>query len=344
VPWLILVVAVLAVLGALSMWGPGRGGPVPSDPQVGAASSADTESVIDDLSELGDLFAKVMENNRDAQTVIDRIDGLIVQNQDLPEAHTLRGQMLIYAGRAPEALTAFQASLELQPRQADIHRMAGGLAMKLGQYDDARHHYEQARSIEPGNGEHAVYLANLQVKLNEDDQATETLLAALRRNSELHGAYALLSDIYAKKNKLNLALGQIQRAIETAPNDTTTRLIYVLKRAALQRRDNQPAESLATLNALPQDIRLQPKVLQDTATSWAMLGKPLMAAELYERVLAVDPSSDLAAAAAAHWQIKAGNVDAARQHVQTLRRINPRYTTLPELERKLREHDQSAVE
>ncbi len=343
-PWLILVVVVLAGLGALALWGPGRGGPGPADPKDTAAPLMDAETLGQELAGIGDLFSQAMENQRDMQPVIDRLDKLVAQ-QPTAKAHTLHGQVLMYAGRSAEALAAFEASLELQPRKVNTHRLAGNLAMKLEQYDKARHHYEQARSIEPGKGEHAVYLANLQVKLNEDDQAQATLLTALRRDSQLHSAYALLSDIYTKKNKLGLALDQIQRAIETVPaNNPNLRTVYVLKRAAILRRDNQPAESLATLNALPSDTRMQPKVLRDTATSWVMLGKPKMAAELYEQVLRIDPSSDLAAAEAARWRIKVGDTDAARGLLKTLRRINPRYEALVELEQKLGELDSTPTE
>jgi len=334
--WLILVGVVLAALGALALWGPGRGVPDSADPKANTPPPADPQAVNTELEELGDLFGQVYENQRDAQPVIDRIDKLLTQHPDSADTHTLRGQVLLYAGRSDEALIALQASLKLKPRQAGVHRMAGNLAMKLHQYDAAKHHYEQAMTIEPGNGESAVFLANVQLKLNEDDQAAATLLTALRRNSDLHSAYALLSDVYAKKNKLQLALDQAQRAIETAPADNPNlRTTYTLKRAALLRRNNQPAESLALLEALPAEARLNDHVMRDTATCWAMLGKPEMAAELYERVLKVDPSSDLAAAEAARWRIKAGDLDAARKHVQTLRRINPRHEALNDLDKAL---------
>ncbi len=336
--WLLLVVVVLAILGASALWGPGRGGPDPADPNANAPAPADLQAINTELEALGDLFGQVIENQRDPQPVIERIDKLLASHPDSAEAHMLRSQALLYDGQSEEALLALQASLKLKPRQAKAHRLAGNLAMKLQQYEDARHHYEQAMTIEPGNGESAVFLANIQLKLNENDQAAATLLTALRRNSELHSAYALLSDVYAKKNKLQLALDQAHRAIETAPTDNPNlRTAYTLKRAALLRRNNQPAESLAVLEALPADARLETNVLRDTATCWAMLGKPAMAAELYERVLKVDPSSDLAAAQAASWRIKAGDMDAARSHVQTLRRINPRHDALIELERKLNE-------
>lgn len=327
---------VLALLGAMALWGSGRGAAQQAGPATAEPAPGDAEALSAELAELGDLFGQVMDNQRDAQPLIDRIDRLLADHPDDAEAHTLRGQVLIYAGRRQEALAALERSLELEPRQARVQVLAGTAAMGLGHYEQARKHYETALSIEPGKGMHAVYLANVQQRVGEDDLAVTTLLTALRRDSQLHNAYALLSDIYAKQNKVSPALGQIDRAIETAPaQDTSARTAYTLKRAALLRRDNKPAEAIAALDALPVEARIRPDVLRDTATSWAMLGKPAMAAELYERVLAADPGNDLAAAEAARWWIKADNPDAAKRNRQALRRINPRHEALNELDAKL---------
>ena len=335
-PWLILVVVVLGLLGALAIWGPGRGTTGSVDTKSDSGATADSKGIADELETLGDRFIQASENGRDIQPLIDRVEGLIAKHGDSAEAHTLHAQMLLEAGRPGEGLKAFEAALAVQPREARVHQMAGDLAMNLGQYEVARHHYEQALSIEPGSGRYAVSLANLQFKLHEDDRAVATLLTALRRDSKLHGAYMLLSDIYAGQNKLGLALDQAGRAIDSVPaGDTRTRSIYVVKRAALLRRDNRPAESLAALQGLALQGGLESLILRDTARSWGMLGKPGMAAEVYERVLRADPSSDLAAAEAARWRIKAGDLEAARKHVEALRRINPRHEALEGLDKAL---------
>ena len=335
---MILVVILIALLGAMALWGPDRGVPGTADPVEDAVSTSADSGIQETLEELGELLNQAAENKRDIQPLIDRLETVLVDHPDSAQAHTLHAQMLLQAERPSEALDAFQASLKIEPRNAPLNKMAGDLAMGIKEYDDARNHYEQALSIEPGNGKHAVSLANLQFRLNEDDAATETLLTALRRDSGLHSAHALLSDIYAKKNKLQLALDQIQRAIDTTPDSSpNTKTVYALKRASLLRRDNQPAESLAVLNALTPEPHLQPTVLRDIATSWAMLGKPQMAAELYERVLSADPSSAHAAAQAANWRIKSGDIKTADQHVQTLRRINPRHEALDDLAKMVRD-------
>lgn len=337
--WLIVGLLLLTTIAALTLWGSGRRGhkPVSIPPIDPALLTAEATGPVDaELSALGDLLGQVMENKRDVQPLVDRIDVFLASHPDSAAGHMLKGQALMYGGRLAESIEAFERSLELEPRQAQVHSLAGTAAMMLNQDDRARHHYEQALSIEPDNGPFAVFLANVQQKLDQDDQAVMTLLTALRRDSTLHEAYALLSDIYAKENKLSLAMDQIKRAIESTPADQpNTAVTYALKRAALLRRDNQPAESLAVLDALPSSALLRRDVQRDTATSWAMLGKPAMAAELYERVLTIDPSNDHAAAEAAHWWLKADNPDAARKALQALRRINPRSEAIPDLNKAL---------
>lgn len=251
-PWLVLAVLLLAVLGALALWGPGRSTDSDGD---GPAAAKPSDSVIreiaQELGEIGELFSKVMENNRDAQPLIDRVDAVLADHPSLAEAHTLRGQLLMFMGRLDESLGAFHASLEAKPRQPEVLMLAGSVAGKIGRYEDARHDFEQALSIEPGNGRYAISLASAQIKLGHDDQAVQTLLTAIRRDSQLHGAYMTLSDIYGKQNKISMAMSQIEHAIEKVPWDKPRlRVVYTLRRAALLRRDNQPAESLAALQSL----------------------------------------------------------------------------------------------
>jgi len=333
---MVLVVLLLAVLGALALWGPGRSVVVDDRPATVEPSVVVMQELAEELAQIGDLFSKVIENSRDAQVLIDRVDAVLVKLPSLAEAHTLRGQMLMFAGRLDESLRAFDASLESEPRQPEVLMLTGTVAGKIGRYEDARHHFEQALSIEPSNGRYAISLASTQIKLGQDDDAVQTLLTAIRRDSELHGAYMTLSDIYGKQNKMGMALSQIERAIEKVPKDKPgLRVAYTLRRASLLRRNNQPGESLAALHGLPEEALYQPVVMRDIATSWVMLGKPAMAADHYEQALLRDPSNDLAAAEAARFRIKVGDIDVARKHIQTLRRINPRSEALNDLDKAL---------
>ena len=332
IPWLILS---LLVAAGLLVWvllaSPGKRHK-PVVPSLTPPTDADTEAMHNQLAELGDQFGQVLEHQRDAGPLIERIDALIVKYPQSAEAHTLRGQVLIYAGRLDEALDSLERSLKLNPEQANVHLLAGTAASKLDRLEDAARHYAEAVKLQPDVGTNAIFLATIQHKLGRDYEAVPTLLTAIQHDAKLHGAYALLSDIYAEQGKLDLAQAQIKRAID-ALNDPDSRVyvIYTLKRAALLRRADQPGESLALLDALPAAEQQRPDVLRDIAESWGMLGKPEMAARRYELALQVDPSNDHAAAEAVRWWLKADDTEAAERNLKALRRINPRHPALPEL-------------
>lgn len=331
--WLAVVLLLLAVVVVVLLWGPGRRSTPVIPPLPNPPSPVESQAFVDELAELGDRLAQVMDNQRDTQPLIERAEALAIRYPDSAEAHMLHGQILMYSGRLDPAIKALQRSLEVDPKQADIHRLIASGAMQMDRLEVARQHYEKALDLEPDNSQNALFLANVEFKLAQFDKAVKTLQGAIRRDSQLAGAYALLSDIYVEQGKTKLAMDQIERAIEATPAEKTNSIVvYTLKRAALLRQDNQPAESLAVLDALPREVQYRPDVLRDTATSWGMLGKPMMAAELYEKVLTVDPSNDYAAAEAARWWIKADDVEAAARNLKTLRRINPRHPEIPELD------------
>jgi len=334
--WLVIVLVGLVLIVLLTLFGRGQRSQ-PVVPPLTVPVSEDAVRMNDQLSELGDQFSQVMEHQRDAGPLLEKLEALAERHPDTAAVHTLRGQVLMYAGRWEASLAALQASLEHDPKQPGIHQLAGSVAAQLELLDTAQDHYQQALDLEPEVGAHAIFLANIQHKMGLDHEANITLLQAIRRDSDLHGAYALLSDIYATQGKLDLAMQQIQRALEaTADLPEQARTVYSIKKASLLRKQQQPAESLGVLNALPLTAQLRPDVMRDTAASWSMLEKPAMAAEVYEHALTRDPSSDHAAAQAAHWRLEAGEPNAASRHLKALRRINPRHPDIPTLDKRLK--------
>ncbi len=332
--WIAACLAAVLIVLAYAYFTSGSRSSDPVIPSLtGPPPTPEQQALDDQLAELGDLFGQVMEHNRDVAPLIERIDALLSKHPDLAAGHTLRGQTLMFASRLDEALQALERSLAIEPEQAGIHQLAGAAAEKLDRLEAAREHYEAALRLQPDSGSYAIFLANAQHKLDRDYDAIPTLTGAIQRNSKLHGAYALLSDIYASQDKPDAALAQIDRALNAVDDpESPVHVVYTIKRAAVLRLDDQPAESLAALTALPAMAQLRPDVMRDVAESWDMLGKPAMAASHYEQALGADPSNDHAAAQAVHWWLKAGDAAAAGRNLKTLRRINPRHPNLPRLD------------
>jgi tetratricopeptide (TPR) repeat protein len=107
-------------------------------------------------------------------------------------------------------------SLDLDRQQPEVQLLAGTVAMQLGNTEQAAQHYSMATGLSPREPRYLVHLALAYLKLGQTDRARDTFLGAIRVDSSCHAAFKGLADLYAQQNKLDLALGQIQNAIDAA--------------------------------------------------------------------------------------------------------------------------------
>lgn len=252
-------------------------------------------------------------------------------------AFTLLAQVSVDANQYDVARAALKQSLALNNKQAEVHLLAGNLALMDGDIDGAESHTKTAVALKPDEARYRLHLANIHFERGRPEQARNIYLDALRLDSSLHQAYGGLADIYASQNQLQVALTNIQKAIDHAGGDTqkAARRAYTRKKASLLRRDNRPDEALMTLEGLSVREKLDPDILEEIAIAWAQLGKPAHAATLYEEALATNPVHWRYAAGAAKWHIKAGKPEAARPHLLLLRKLDPNLPAIEEIEKQL---------
>lgn len=95
-----------------------------------------------------------------------------LQGVDLAEAHTVRGNILNELDRYEEAVDAHQASLDLDPNQANVWTNLGVVHRLMGDYGAAQECYEKAMALDPTYPE--VY-ASLGSVLLYQGQVSESL-------------------------------------------------------------------------------------------------------------------------------------------------------------------------
>jgi tetratricopeptide (TPR) repeat protein len=217
-----------------------------------------------------------------------------------------------------------------------VHQLAGHVALINDDLDGASRHYAQAVALDPRNGRYRLHVADIHLRRGEFDEARKTLVQALALDSSLHEAHSALSDLYARENKLPLALQQIQKAIELVGDGQRRPLVtYTRKKAALLRRDNQPAAALRVLETLRAAERIEPAVMNEVATCFGQMNQPQHAAEMYEQALIVLPLDVDLIIGAADWQIRAGHADRAGEHIRTLETIHSDHPAIARLRERV---------
>ena len=288
-----------------------------------------------ELNKLRQAFEKIVSGTHQAGALVDAIRRLVQRYPQYAATRTLLGQVLLYDDQPDAAYQQLSLSLELDGQQPEVHLLAGTIAYQLERIDQATGHYSTAVGIDPSNPRYRLHLAQAYISQQRDNEARDVLLEALRMDSSLHAAYASLADLYARQNRLVLALTQIQKAIEhTGESEQDKQVFYYRQKSRLLRRDNRPEEALLTLKRLEMP-QIDLAVIEDMATCWSMLGKPEQAAMLFEDAMVADPTRSALVAGAVRWRIKAGDQETARRHLALLRRINPRSDMATQLEGQL---------
>jgi Tfp pilus assembly protein PilF len=278
---------------------------------------------------------QAMENKREVGSIVAEARKFVAAYTTFVSGHMHLAKALLYNHQPLEAYDQLNVALEMDPRQPAVRDFAGTLAIMLDRPGEAQKHYSQAVGLEPTNGLYRLRLAQAHLKQNHFDPARQILLEALRIDSSLHEAHYTLCDLYARQNKIVLAITQIQHAIRICPQDYKHRTVYSRKFSALLRRDHQPGEALRLLEELPAAKRLEPEVMDDMAVCWAMMNQPQHAAENYEAALTIFPDQPTFAARAAHWYLKANDPEAARRMIYRLRQINPVAPEIAELKKQI---------
>lgn len=348
VVWLILVAG--AAVG-MSWWAiQGRQGE--ATPKI--APKWDRDAAKEEFEQIGTAFTDAVAEKQNIDSFLTVARRMIKKYPGLADTHRFHGQVLAVKARSepsPEqfrrtlgqALKELEKSLELNSQQANVHEMAGSVALELELYDQAESHYSQAVGIDPHESRYRVSQAVIFLKRKKYDQVRTTLAVALKRNSALHQAHAVFSDMYAKQNRLDMAMQQIQKAIDLVPpvTERDKLLVYVGNKAELLRRANREMEALRILEEqLFPDELSKPEIVKQLALCYAKAGAFDRAAACYEQVLDKHLTDAKAMESllkgAAEFRINAGDLDAARDHINLLGLYHPDSPVLAELRSKLK--------
>src|SRR5262245_36742472 len=216
-------------------------------------------------------------------------------------------ELLAVMKRPSEAYSLYEKALAIGPRTGDVEFGAGTVASMAGRLDRAAEHYGAAQSHNRQDWRAALFLGQVQVKLDRLEEAKANLLLAAKLKPDLAVAWGTLADVAMRQNKTGIALQHIAKARELEPDVTMWRLIQ----ARALKRDGKPDQALLLLVGLDEYAKRETGVMPLMAECYGMLQKPEDAARMYSAASDSDGARGDWAFEAALWWERAGNKDAA---------------------------------
>ena len=166
----------------------------------------------------------------------------VLENMPVRAGSDLRRQTLLIAalvrqGDNDRAIAESNRLLEQHPEDPSVHTIAGALWQSIGAPKRASTAYEKALSLDPENLTALFSLSRIALSNGE----TTAAACGCRPCSNLHPAYApaivTLGMIFQDAGSLDNLRPYVQRAIESAPDSITPRLILARLELALDRPD-----------------------------------------------------------------------------------------------------------
>ena len=160
---------------------------------------------------------------------------------DLPEAYNNLGLIYAQQGEHEEAIAAFRRALELEPGIATAEHNLGASLQATHSYDEAVGHYQTSLAL---GGPQVSTLLNMAIAYYEAGQPGDAELVAheaLRQAPDLAPAYTVLGAAALEARQPELALSELQRAVDLDAGYGQAYFYMGLAYKSL----NQPTEAIA---------------------------------------------------------------------------------------------------
>jgi predicted Zn-dependent protease len=157
------------------------------------------------------------------------------------------------------ALNSFESVLRLEPKRPGVHYRMGRVCLaRFEQLHDSKNRNQAADqfraelAIDPGNGNAAYELAQIQRDLGNVEQARQQFESLIERRPEFEQARVGLAGVLVETQKPGEAAIQLKRAIELDPDDEVAwyRLAHALRMTGDQQGQKKALAEFQRLHAL----------------------------------------------------------------------------------------------
>jgi tetratricopeptide (TPR) repeat protein len=261
-----------------------------------------------------------------SQQQLDRADQMVTDvlnhHQDLPEAHNMKGVVLLLRKNPDGARVEFARAVALQPRFITPHVYLAVMARTSGDLRGAEAQYEAIITVAPHLPVGYLGASEAQMMMRREGDALKTLAAWKSADPKTLLPYQVLANVYIAEGKPQDAIREAKAALMKSPHDSTS--LALLGSAYAAAGDNRAAVAQYQL-ALNADKKNTDAAIR-LGTLEAGTGQPDRALAHFKAALAVDPSNPVANNDAAYLLAEQGkDLNEALRLAQTAVTAAPKY-------------------
>ena len=220
------------------------------------------------------------------------------------------GQRYSAQGKDREAAIQFSNALKIDKNFADAHYALAQTYLHMGVLSAAYGELQRTVNLQPANNKARIDLGDMLLaggRIDDAQAQANAVMAGQPNNADVH---SLLSRIAARRGQKDLALTEIHRALELAPNEAVLHETLALLEAS------DSAQAPAVEGELKKSVALDPKSVSAKlllASFYAKSNRLQDAEQVCWKAVATDPKSLSAREALVQMILKQGDQPRAEQ-------------------------------
>jgi tetratricopeptide (TPR) repeat protein len=210
-----------------------------------------------------------------------------------------------------EAIQAFKACLQKQPKDAAVHYTLFQIYLKQENYQEAAFHTEQAAQLDPKNLHYKRELAFMYQQLGRYEDAVKVFEALLKADSKNIDYYSGALKSYQELNKPSKSfalIGQMEQQLGENPNT-------VLEKFRLLQEMGKPNEGVALLEAARLRFPTEPSILANLVDHYFRTQNYQAGFGLLKDLVEADPQNGVALLMYGEMLYRSGKVEDGKKYL-----------------------------
>lgn len=210
-----------------------------------------------------------------------------------------------------EAIQAFKACLQKQPKDDAVHYALFQTYLKLERYEEAAYHTEQAAQLDPKNLHYKRELAFMYQQLGRNQEAAvvfEGLLKADPKNIDYYSGSLKCYDALQKPSKSLALIEKMEQQLGENPNT-------VLERFRLLQQMGKAKEGVALLEAARLRFPTEPSILANLVDHYFRAQNYTAGFGLLKDLVEADPQNGVALLMYGEMLYRSGKVEEGKKYL-----------------------------